>query len=39
MGIGSYGIGITTMEEVFLSIGHGEEENMSVSKIKHQMAD
>jgi hypothetical protein len=23
-GIGSYGIGITTLEEVFLRIGHGE---------------
>ena len=40
MGIGSYGIGITTMEEVFLSIGHGEEHvGSSVNQIKHQMAD
>ncbi len=25
MGIRSYGVGITTLEEVFLKIGHGEE--------------
>ena len=26
LGIRSYGVGITTLEEVFLRIGHGEEE-------------
>jgi hypothetical protein len=26
LGIQSYGVGITTLEEVFLKIGHGEEE-------------
>lgn len=25
LGIRSYGVGITTLEEVFLKIGHGEE--------------
>lgn len=26
LGIRSYGVGVTTLEEVFLKIGHGEEE-------------
>jgi len=25
LGIRSYGVGITTLEEVFLKIGHGDE--------------
>ncbi len=25
LGVRSYGVGITTLEEVFLKIGHGEE--------------
>jgi hypothetical protein len=27
LGIRSYGVGITTLEEVFLKIGHGVEED------------
>lgn len=26
LNIGSYGVGITTLEEVFLRIGHGEDD-------------
>lgn len=26
LGIRSYGVGVTTLEEVFLRIGHGEDE-------------
>jgi len=26
LGINSYGVGVTTLEEVFLRIGHGEDE-------------
>ena len=37
--INSYGVGITTLEEVFLSIGHGEEQGTTVEKIKNQTAD
>ena len=29
LGIRSYGVGITTLEEVFLSIGHGEDAEMA----------
>lgn len=39
LGLGSYGVGITTLEEVFLSIGHGEEHSTTVDKIKSQTAD
>ena len=39
MGLGSYGVGITTLEEVFLSIGHGESHATTVDKIKSQTAD
>ena len=28
----SYGVGITTLEEVFLKIGHGED----IEKLKHE---
>lgn len=40
-GIASYGVGITTLEEVFLKIGHGENENQdqTIEKIKLQTAD
>ena len=34
MNIRSYGVGITTLEEVFLKIGHGEEEEDEASKLK-----
>jgi hypothetical protein len=27
LGVDSYGVGITTLEEVFLRIGHGEQED------------
>ena len=32
LGIGSYGVGITTLEEVFLKIGKGEEEMEDLGK-------
>ena len=32
-------MGITTLEEVFLSIGHGEDKGTTVEKIKSQTAD
>jgi hypothetical protein len=32
-------VGITTLEEVFLSIGHGEDKGTTVEKIKNQTAD
>ena len=35
----SYGVGITTLEEVFLSIGHGEDRGTTVEKIRSQTAD
>lgn len=34
LNLNSYGVGITTLEEVFLSIGHGEEKGTTVEKIK-----
>lgn len=37
--LSSYGVGITTLEEVFLRIGHGEENATTVEKIKQQTAD
>jgi hypothetical protein len=37
--IASYGVGITTLEEVFLSIGHGEDRGTTVEKIRSQTAD
>lgn len=37
--LNSYGVGITTLEEVFLSIGHGEDRGTTVEKIKSQTAD
>lgn len=39
LNINSYGVGITTLEEVFLSIGHGENKGTTVEKIKAQTAD
>jgi hypothetical protein len=39
MKLNSYGVGITTLEEVFLSIGHGENKGTTVEKIRHQTAD
>ena len=39
LGLSSYGVGITTLEEVFLSIGHGEEHATTVDMIKAQTAD
>lgn len=39
LGLNSYGVGITTLEEVFLSIGHGEERGTTVEKIRSQTAD
>jgi hypothetical protein len=32
LGIRSYGVGITTLEEVFLKIGHGED----IEKMKQE---
>ena len=34
LGLGSYGVRITTLEEVFLSIGHGEDHATTIEKIK-----
>jgi len=34
LGLSSYGVGITTLEEVFLRIGHGEEHSTTVDRIK-----
>lgn len=39
LGLGSYGVRITTLEEVFLSIGHGEEHATTIERIKEQTAD
>lgn len=39
LGLSSYGVGITTLEEVFLRIGHGEGHSTTVEKIKAQTAD
>jgi len=38
-GLASYGVGITTLEEVFLRIGHGEEHATTKEKIQAQTAD
>ena len=34
LGCGSYGVGITTLEEVFLRIGHGKDHATTVERIK-----
>jgi hypothetical protein len=34
LNLASYGVGITTLEEVFLSIGHGEDRGTTVEKIR-----
>ena len=34
LGLSSYGVGITTLEEVFLRIGHGEEHATTIDRIK-----
>jgi len=34
LGLGSYGVRITTLEEVFLRIGHGEDHATTIEKIK-----
>ena len=39
LGLGSYGVRITTLEEVFLRIGHGEDHATTIEKIKEQTAD
>ena len=39
LGLGSYGVGITTLEEVFLRIGHGDDSGTTVEKIQLQTAD
>lgn len=39
LGLGSYGVGITTLEEVFLKIGHGNDSGTTVEKIQSQTAD
>ena len=39
LGLTSYGVGITTLEEVFLRIGHGEEHATTVDRIRAQTAD
>jgi len=39
LGLSSYGVGITTLEEVFLSIGHGENRATTVEKIRASTAD
>ena len=33
LGLDSYGVGITTLEEVFLKIGHGDDSGTTVEKI------
>ena len=37
LGIRSYGVGITTLEEVFLKIGHGEELEAAKLEKKNQL--
>lgn len=39
LGLDSYGVGITTLEEVFLKIGHGDDSGTTVEKIQLQTAD
>lgn len=39
LGLSSYGVGITTLEEVFLRIGHGEDHATTVDQIKAATAD
>ena len=39
LGLSSYGVGITTLEEVFLRIGHGEDHATTIDKIKQSTAD
>ena len=34
LGYSSYGVGITTLEEVFLRIGHGEDHATTVDRIR-----
>ena len=35
----SYGVGLTTLEEVFLRIGHGEDHETTLEKIRSSTAD
>jgi ATP-binding cassette subfamily A (ABC1) protein 3 len=35
LGIRSYGVGITTLEEVFLKIGHGIEDEDKMEKVEN----
>jgi hypothetical protein len=37
LGIRSYSVGITTLEEVFLKIGHGEELEAAKLEKKNQL--
>ena len=41
LNIRSYGVGITTLEEVFLKIGHGDdvEEARAIKKDENEKAD
>jgi hypothetical protein len=39
LGLNSYGVTITTLEDVFLKIGHGEDAGTTIDTIKSQTAD
>ena len=39
LGLDSYGVGITTLEEVFLRIGHGDNSGTTVEKIQTTTAN
>lgn len=39
LGLSSYGVRITTLEEVFLRIGNGEHQATTVDKIRAQTTD
>jgi hypothetical protein len=39
LGIRSYGISITTLEEVFLRVGHGLEHEETANKEAHSKAN
>ena len=36
LGISSYGVSLTTLEEVFLKIGHGTEANLQAYKMTNR---
>ena len=39
LGVCSYGVTITTLEDVFLKIGHGDDQGTTIDKIRSQTAD